>query len=133
MDGIHVDRVLQSSGEGRNDLVGVVTGPVEPAIHHALDAAAQRIEQGGGGQGGGSHRHRRLEGQRLRGQQHQPGVHSHQQPGHDRVGQGPGDDPVDVIQPVLEDADPDAEGERDGHDSTEGDRGLRDQRQVGVQ
>jgi hypothetical protein len=35
--------------------------------------------------------------------QHQPGVHPDQQPGHDRVRRGAGDDPVDVLQPVLQD------------------------------
>jgi hypothetical protein len=60
-DRVHVDRVLQPGGEGRDDLVGIVTGSIEPAIHHSLDTAAQRIEQGGGGQGGGSHGHRRLD------------------------------------------------------------------------
>src|SRR5262249_9908308 len=58
VDGIQVQRVLQPGGEGRDDPVGVVPGPVEPAVHHPLHAPAQRVEQCGGGQGGGSHRHR---------------------------------------------------------------------------
>jgi hypothetical protein len=35
-------------------------------------------------------------------QQHQPGVHPDQQTGHDRVGHGPRDQPVDVVQPVRQ-------------------------------
>jgi hypothetical protein len=92
---VQVYCVLQPGSEGGDDLAGVMTGPVEPAIRHVPDPAAHRIGQGGGGQGGGSHRHRRFDGQR-RGQQYQPGVHPRQQAGHDGIGQGPRDDPVDV-------------------------------------
>jgi hypothetical protein len=44
----------------------------------------------------------------LGGQQHQPRVDPDQQAGDDRVRQRPGDDPVDLIQPVLQDPDADA-------------------------
>jgi hypothetical protein len=41
VDGIGAGHVLQPGGDG---LIGVVTGPVEPPVHDALDPPAQRVE-----------------------------------------------------------------------------------------
>jgi hypothetical protein len=49
----------------------------------------------------------------LGGQQHQPGIDPHRQSGHDRIGQCASDDPVDVIQPVLQDGHAHADWQRD--------------------
>jgi hypothetical protein len=103
-----VHRVFQAAGERGHGLVGVVARPVEPAVHRVLHPSPQRVEQRRRGQRGGGHRHRAVEPQHLGGQQYQPGVHPDQHPGHDRVGQRPADDPVDVVQAVLEDPHPDA-------------------------
>ena len=44
-DRVKVDGVLQAGRERGHRLVGVVPGPVEPPVHGALDAVAQRVEQ----------------------------------------------------------------------------------------
>src|SRR5260370_22430563 len=49
-----------------------------------------------------------MERQDPGGQQQQARIHPDQQAGDDRVGQGPGDNPVDVVQPVPQDRHPDA-------------------------
>src|SRR6266487_4895301 len=43
-----VDLVAEAFGEGRGRSLGVVTGAVESAVDHRLDAPAKRLEQGGG-------------------------------------------------------------------------------------
>ena len=91
----------------------VIPRAVEPPVHGMLDPDAHRIEQCGGSQCGGSHGNRRTEREHARGQQHEPGVRPDQQSGHDRVGECAGDDPVDVIQPVLQDRYRDAGGQCD--------------------
>ena len=96
-DRVQVDRVFQAGRECGYRLVGVIPGPVEPPVHGLLHPPPQRIEQRRRGQRGGGHRHRRVDPEHLGGQQHQPGVHPDQQAGDDRVRQGPGDDPVDVV------------------------------------
>jgi hypothetical protein len=76
--GLHrgqVDGVLQPGGERFYGAVGVVAGPVEPPVDDALDPAADRVEQGGGGQGGGGHRDRGFDREHLSGQQDQTRVH----------------------------------------------------------
>ena len=105
---------FKSGRERGHGLVGVVPGPVEPPVHGPLHPPPHRIEQGRRGQRGGGHRHRGVEPEHLGGQQHQPGVDPGQQAGDDRVGHGPGDDPVDVVQPVPQHGD--ADGHRDERD-----------------
>ena len=46
LDGVEIDGVLQPRGERGDDSVGVVAGPVEPAVHDPLYLAAQGREQG---------------------------------------------------------------------------------------
>ena len=113
-DGIQVDRVLEPGGERGDRLVRVIPGPVEAPVHPVLNSPPHGVEQGGGGQGGGGHRHRAVDPEHLGGQQDQARVDPDQQAGDDRVGQGPGDDPVDVVQPVAQDGD--ADGQRDQRD-----------------
>ena len=112
-DRVQVHRVFQPGRERGHGLVRVVPGPVEPAVHRPLHPVSQRAEQRRGGQRGHGHRHRGMDRQDPGGQQHQSGVHPDQQAGDDRVGQGPGDDPVDRVQPVLHDGD--ADGDRQAH------------------
>ena len=57
-DRVQVHRVLQPGGELGDGLVGVVAGPVEPAVHGVLDPAPHRVEQRGRGQRGDGHRDR---------------------------------------------------------------------------
>ena len=56
---------------------------------------------------------RRREPQDLLRQQYQPGVHADEQPGDDRLDQGPAQDPVDVVQAVLQDGHAHAHGHRE--------------------
>jgi ABC-2 type transport system permease protein len=58
-DGAQVHGVLQAGRERGDDLVGVVPGPVEPPVHHALHPAAQRMEQRRDHQGRARHHDRR--------------------------------------------------------------------------
>src|SRR5580700_6548015 len=119
LHGAQVDGVLQPGGERFYGAVGVVAGAVEPPVDDALDLAPDRVEQGGGGQGGSRDCYRGFDGEYLGGQQDQAGVHPDQQPGHDRVGQRAGDDPVDVVQAVAQDGHAQARGQH-GY----GDRGY---------
>jgi drug/metabolite transporter, DME family len=96
-----VHGVLQPGRERGHDLVGVIPGAVEPPVHQVLHPPPQRIEHGRRRQGRCGHRHRRRDRQHLSGQQHQAWVQPDQQAGDDGVGQGAGDDPVDVVQPVT--------------------------------
>src|SRR5207253_6388844 len=52
LDGVEVHGVLQPGGEGGYGAVGVVAGPVEPAVHDPLHPPPHRAEQGGGGRPG---------------------------------------------------------------------------------
>jgi DNA-binding SARP family transcriptional activator/tetratricopeptide (TPR) repeat protein len=111
-DGVGIHRVLQAGRERLHHPLGVVASPVEPPVHAVLHPPPDGIEQRRRHQRGGRDRHRRAEPQDLGGQQHQPGVQPDQQAGDDRVGQRPGDDPVDLIQPVLQDPLPDRHRQR---------------------
>src|SRR6516162_8332573 len=62
----------------------------------------------------------------LRGEQDQPRVDPDQQAGDDRVGQGPGDDPVDFVQPVLQDRDADGGGQGKGREERDDVQGEYD-------
>jgi hypothetical protein len=94
--------VPQPGGERGHHGLGVVPGPVEPPVDHPLHAVAQRVEQGRGDQRAGRDGHRRPDRQHVRGQQHQAAVHAHQQGRDQRVGHDPADDPVELVQPVLQ-------------------------------
>jgi hypothetical protein len=107
---VQVDRVLQPGRERGHRRVGVVAGPVEPAVHRPLHPLPQRAEQ---------RRRRRVEMATATGEWNDstrvasstsPAYTPDQQPGHDRIGQSAGDDPVDLIQPVLQD--PGTDGHR---------------------
>jgi hypothetical protein len=117
VDGAQVDRVLQPGRELRHHLVRVVPGSVESAVDGVLHPATHRVEQGRGHERRGRHGHRVVEPEHLSSQQDQPGVHPDEQPGDDRVGQGPADDPVDVVQPELQDPEPDADRQCERPDS----------------
>ena len=122
-DRVQVHRVFQPGRERSHGLVGVIAGPVEPAVHGPLHPAAQRVEQRRRRQSRGGHRHRGVDLEHLGGQQHQARVDADQQAGDDRVGQGPGDDPVDVVQPVLQDRH--ADGHRQRGDTQPGEAARR--------
>jgi hypothetical protein len=47
----------------------------------------------------------------MRREQHHADVHADQQAGHECVGHGPADQPVDLVQPVLQDPDTDPDGQ----------------------
>ena len=63
--GAQVDLLLQSTGEGRDPLGGVMTAAVEAPIDRGLDPPAGRLEQGGHGQGGGGHHQAGVPAQQL--------------------------------------------------------------------
>ena len=111
-DRIQVDGVLQPGRERGHSPVSVIPCPVEPPVHQLLHPPPQRIKQRRARQRAGRDRHRGMERQDPGGEQHQARIHPGQQAGDDRVGQGPGDDPVDVIQPVLQDPHADARRQR---------------------
>ena len=51
-DRVQVHRVFQPGRERGHGLIGVIPGPVEPAVDQPLHPAPQRVEQRGDGQGG---------------------------------------------------------------------------------
>ena len=53
--GVEVDLVAEAGVERLDRAGGVVAAPVEAPVHGLLDAAADRLEQGGHRQGGGGH------------------------------------------------------------------------------
>ena len=96
-------------------LGGVVTRPVEPAIHRLLDAPSHGLEQRRDQDGRGDHsqavgRDDRRE-ERL---QHEDGTREdRREDGRNRgVGHGPADDPVDLVQAISQDRDADAHREQ---------------------
>jgi ABC-2 type transport system permease protein len=70
-DGAQLHGVLQAGRERGDDLVGVVPGPVEPPVHHALHPAAQRVEQRRDHQRRARHHDRRVGRPDQAGQQYQ--------------------------------------------------------------
>jgi hypothetical protein len=125
VDGAQVHRVLQPGRERGHRLVRVVPGPVEPPVDGVLDTMPHRVEQGGGHERRGRHRHRVVEPEHLGSQQDQPGVHADEQSGDDRVAHGAADDPVDVVQPELEDPEADADRQRERPDRSRDDDRLQ--------
>jgi len=111
LHGVEVHGLAQPGGEYRHDRLGVVAGPVEPAVDCPLHPAAQRVEQRRGGQRGGRHRHRCLERVHLGGHEHQPGEHTDKHGRDDGVGDHPADDAVDRVQPVLQHRNADTDGQ----------------------
>ncbi|HYY18897.1 MAG TPA: hypothetical protein VE864_08655, partial [Streptosporangiaceae bacterium] len=103
VDRVQVHGVLEPGRERGDGPVGVVAGPVEPPVHHPLDPAAHRVEQRRRGQRGDGHRRRGVQAEHQRAEQDRPGVDAGQQRGDDRVRQRAADDPVDVVEPVLQD------------------------------
>src|SRR4029453_15439452 len=99
----------EPGGEGVHGAGGVEAAAVEAAVDLVLDAAAQGLEQGGGGQGGGGHGQAAgAAGQAGGGGQDQQGG-DEQQGGDGGVGDGPGDQAVQVPQPIAQ------HRHRDGH------------------
>jgi dihydrofolate reductase len=58
LHGAEIHGLPGPGGEGRDDRLGVVPGPVEPPVHGALHPAPQRVEQRGHHERGGRHRDR---------------------------------------------------------------------------
>lgn len=104
---IEIDFFAQLNGKLRDHLSGVVTGPVEPLVDHGLYPAAQRAEQRDSSQ----HRDRDAEAaperQYLGEHGDAPEIDPSHRSSHESVGDGPGDDPVDRVKPVLQDGDAD--------------------------
>jgi hypothetical protein len=111
-DRVQFDRVAQPGGEGRDGRVGVVAGTVEASVHVALDADPERVEQGGRDERRGGNANTARERERVGGERDQPNEDPDQERGEDRVGERAADQPVDLIQPVFENADADAERQR---------------------
>ena len=72
---VEIDGAAQLLGERRDDHLSVIAGSVELAVHGALYAPAERVEQCCGGQRRGGHRHRFPERNHMSGEEHQPGEH----------------------------------------------------------
>ena len=92
-------------------------GTVETTIDDPLNPHSKRVEQGNCGQG----RCCDCDG---RGEAEHPGhegdnadVNAYHEAGDDRVGERPADEAVDLIQPVFENGDADAEWERRNADN----------------
>ena len=107
-----IDRVAQAKREGGDDRLGVVARPVETPVDNPLHAQAQRVEQRGGGQGRRGDADGRGERQHVGRQGDDADEHPNQQARQDRVRERAADQPVDLVQPVLEDPDADRNGER---------------------
>jgi hypothetical protein len=111
-EGVQVHFVAEAGAEGLDRPGRVVATPVEAPVHGGLDAAAGRSEHCCRGQGRGSDQPAR----RVRtgaGHQHEQQRSGHiAQPegrGEQPVDQGAVDDPVDVVQPVLQHRDRDGQ------------------------
>src|SRR5215211_3554283 len=112
VQGGQVDLVAEADREGVHGAGGVVAAAVEAPVDQVLDPAAQRLEQGGGGQGQGGHGQApRALGQAGGGGQDEQ-VGDDQQGGDQRVGDGPGDQAVQVPQPVAQHRHRDGQRER---------------------
>jgi hypothetical protein len=109
LHGVKVYDLPQPRVERGHQRFGVITGPVEVAVHGALDPAAQRVEQRRGHQRGGRDRHRRLRREQPSRQDHQAGEYRAEDRRDDRVGDNPADDAVDCVHPVLQHRDGDAD------------------------
>jgi hypothetical protein len=119
-DGVEVDGLPQPGVERGHDGLRVVPGPVEPPVDQVLHPPAQRVEQGRDDQGGGGHRDRRLERQHAGGQQDQAEEHPGEHGGDQRVGDHPADDPVELVQPVLQHGHAQADRQGAGPDGGQG-------------
>ncbi len=85
-----------------------------------LDALAQRVEEGGGGERGRGNADAPGESERVRSQRDQPDKGADQEAGQYRVGESATDQPVDLIEPVFEDPDADADRQRGQPDRERG-------------
>jgi hypothetical protein len=110
-DGVEIHGMAEPGAELGHDDLGVVAGPVEPAVDQVLHPLAQRVEQRRGDQRDHGHGHRPVERQHVRGQQDEPGVHASEQRGDHRVGDHPADHAAQVVQPVLQHRHPEADGQ----------------------
>jgi hypothetical protein len=110
-----VDRIPEPAGEGGHRRLGVIASTVEAPVDGPLDPLAQRVEQHRGDQRRGRHAHLAGKRQNPGGQRHDADVHADDEPGDQRVRQRAADDPVDLVQPELQDAD--AESDRQGRDT----------------
>ncbi len=110
VDGRKVRLVAESRGQPSGDPLGVVARPVEPMVHRGLDAAAKRLEQRERGECRGGDRQRAF--LRDRGKD---GLEPDDEDGEQREDRScrdgptdrPADDPVDLVQAVPGDRDPD--------------------------
>ena len=100
-DRVDLDRVTQARGERRDHRLGVVAGSVEAAIHEALDADAQRIEERGGHERRCADADAPGDRERVRRQRHEADEGAADQRGQDRVGERPAHDPVDLEEAVT--------------------------------
>jgi hypothetical protein len=73
LHGVEIHRLAQLCGERGHYRLGVVPGPVEPAVHRVLHPPPQRVEQRCRGQCRGGYRHRCLRRQHAGREQHKLG------------------------------------------------------------
>jgi hypothetical protein len=133
---VQVELLAQAGGEPLDGGRGVVAAPVESSVHDCLDAVAGRLEQGRRGQGGPGHRPvRRLAAEaagQLPGHQHGAAVAKPQDDGEQPVDQGAVQQPVDVVEAIAQDRDPDGDIQRPGAEQLEQAVGVEPERADGV-
>jgi hypothetical protein len=113
LDSVEVKLLVQAAANPWMVAVGIVAAPVEPSVHDCLDAAAGRLEQGRRGQRCPGHRPvRRLAAEaagQLADHQHRAAVAKPQDDGEQPVDQGAVQQPVDIVEAVAQDGDPDGD------------------------
>ncbi len=105
-------------------VLGIEANPIESAIDCTLKAGCERAKQTGDGQGAGGRSHRRLisPADHLRQGNRDGGVHQSENPGYQRTADCAANQPVDLIEPRLEDGCSVAKKEQSDGQCGEGDR-----------
>ncbi len=114
---VHV--VAQALGERVGGPSGVVPGPIEPTVHHHLDASPQRLEEREDDEGRAGHCERAAPGDRAehRGEaDHEADERDHEDAGDGRPRDRAADDPIDLIEPIAQDGDGDRDRDADQAD-----------------
>jgi hypothetical protein len=122
-DGDQFDLTGQPAGERIHFSFGVVLGAVESAVDHPLDAASYRVESRGGRHGGaGDDQVVRL-AEKAGDQDHRNGIDRGNHRCDQGVGDGAGDESIDLVEPVARHGDRDRRRQRpetgDYHDGGE--------------
>ena len=108
---LEIDRISEAQREPRDDRVGVVVGAVEAAVDEPLHALAQRVE-GAAAVSVEAATPTGEEREDVRGERDDSDEDADEEAAEDRVGKAAADQPVDVVQAVLENPDANAQRQR---------------------